>query len=449
MSIRRSETPRVFVAANPAAINPASAQPLPPFNPFPVQSLMTTTATHRPTNAWFITNVRQTDGATVDVSIADGHIAAIGPDLARPPGATLEDGAGALLMPGFVEGHAHLDKTHWGMRWYRNEVGPKLTDRIDTERRWRAQSGHDAGAQSLALARAFVQAGTTRLRTHVDIDTDAGLRHLDGVLATRDTMRGVLDMQIVAFPQSGLLGRPGTGALLERALSAGADVLGALDPASIDGDPVASLDLTFGLAHRHGKPIDIHLHEPAHLGAFTLGLLLDRVAALGMQGQVVVSHAFCLGALPERERDALLARLADLRVALLTTAPPSTPVPPLKACLERGVALFGGNDGIRDTWTPYGSPDMLERAMLIAMRYDLRRDDELALAFDCVSTTAARACGFDDYGLQAGARADLVLLDADTLAQAIVARPPRKLVVAQGRIVARHGEPVRNSTSDD
>jgi cytosine/adenosine deaminase-related metal-dependent hydrolase len=82
---------------------------------------------------------------------------------------------------------------------------------------------------------------------------------------------------------------------------------------------------------------------------------------------------------------------------------------------------------------------MLERAMLIAMRYNLRRDDELALAFDCVSGTAARGCGFTDYGLRTGARADLVLLDADTLAHAIVARPPRRLVVANGRIVARNG----------
>jgi cytosine/creatinine deaminase len=395
------------------------------------------------TNTWLITNVRPHAGpradVCVDVSIAAGRIAAIGPNLPREPGVTVEDGAGALLLPGFVEGHTHLDKTLWGMDWYRNEVGPKLTDRIENERRYRAESGHDAGAQSLALARAFLQAGTTRLRTHVDIDTDAGLRYLDGVLATRDALRDVLDMQIVAFPQSGVLRRPGTDALLARALQAGADVLGALDPALIDGDPVASLNLSFELAQRYDKPIDIHLHEPGELGAFTLGLLLDRVEALGMQGRVVVSHAFCLGALPEPARDALLERLADLRVALLTTAPSSTPVPPLKACLQRGVTLFGGNDGIRDTWTPYGSPDMLERAMLIAMRYGLRRDDDLALAFDCVSSVAAHACGFSEYGLHQGARADLVLVAADTLAHALVARPPRKLVVAHGRIVARDG----------
>lgn len=389
-----------------------------------------------------ITNVRLADDTRVDISIADGRIEAIGPNLAREPGVAQEDGNGALVLPGFVEGHTHLDKTTWGMRWYRNAVGPKLTDRIENERHWRATSGHDAGAASLALARAFLHAGTTRLRTHVDIDTDAGLRHLDGVLATRETLRDVLDLQIVAFPQSGLLIRAGTDALLERALSEGADVLGALDPALIDGDPVASLNATFDIAHRHQKPIDIHLHEPGDVGAFTFRLLLDRVEALGMQGRVVVSHAFCLGALPERERDALLERIADLRVALLTTAPPSRPVPPLKTCIEKGVTIFAGNDGVRDTWTPYGSPDMLERAMLIGMRYDMRRDDDLALAFDCVSGAAARGCDFAGYGLHAGARADLVLLDADTIAHAVTARPPRRLVVANGHIVARHGEGV-------
>ncbi|MFD1558422.1 amidohydrolase family protein [Paraburkholderia silviterrae] len=377
------------------------------------------------------------DRQLVSVSVVGARIEAIGPNVAAPPDAIVEDGGGALLLPGFVEGHTHLDKTLWGRDWYVNEVGPNLTDRIANEREFRKSTGYDAGEQSLALSRAFLAAGTTRLRTHVDVDTDAGLRYLEGVLDTRDTLADVLDMQIVAFPQSGMLIRPGTDELLGNALAAGADVLGALDPALIDGDPVGSLDATFALAERYGKPIDIHLHEPGEIGAFTLKLLLDRVEALGMQGRVVVSHAFCLGALPEPT--ALLERVARLRVALLTSAPPSRPVPPLKRCRELGITILGGNDGIRDTWTPYGVPDMLERAMLIGMRYDLRRDDDLAVAFDCVSAAAASGCGFADYGLQPGARADLVLVDAQTVAHAVVARPARKLVMANGRIVARDG----------
>ncbi|MCY1521659.1 N-isopropylammelide isopropyl amidohydrolase [compost metagenome] len=158
-----------------------------------------------------------------------------------------------------------------------------------------------------------------------------------------------------------------------------------------------------------------------------------------MQGKVAISHGFCLGDVTERERDALLARMAKLGVVLVTSAPPSRNVPPLMACRAAGVTVLGGNDGIRDTWSPYGNPDMLERAMLIGLRYNLRRDDELDVALDTVTHAGARGCGFAAYGLDVGCRADLVLVDAQTPAQAVVGRPVRKLVVSGGRVVARHG----------
>ena len=386
-------------------------------------------------------NVRPMGVGPVDVFVTDDRIAAVGPSLAAPIGCTIEEGDGALLLPGLVEGHTHLDKTRWGMDWYRNEVGPQLSEKIDNERNHRHASGHDAAAQSLVLARAFLALGTTRLRTHVDVDTQAGLRHLEGVMKTRETMvrRHRQQIQIVAFPQSGMLLRPGTTDLLDQAMRAGADVLGGLDPCAIDGDPVRSLDALFDIAQRHGCPIDIHLHEPGAMGAFSLGLILDRTQALGMRGKVAISHGFCLGDLPAGGRDALLARMAALGVALVTTAPPSRPVPPLLVCRAAGVTMLGGNDGIRDTWSPYGNPDMLERAMFIGMRYNLRRDDELAVALDCVTHAGARGCGFDGYGLVPGCRADLVLVDAQTVAQAVAARPQRKLVVAGGKVVARQG----------
>ncbi|HJS05471.1 MAG TPA: amidohydrolase family protein, partial [Variovorax sp.] len=276
-------------------------------------------------------NVRPLGDAAVDLLVQDGRIAALGPALAAVADCEVEEGGGALLLPGLVEGHTHLDKTLWGLDWYRNEVGPRLVDRIDNERAFRRDSGHDAAAQSRALAKAFLALGTTRLRTHVDIDTEAGLRHLEGVLRTRDAMQDVQQIQIVAFPQSGLLGRPGTAELLDQALARGADVLGGLDPCAIDGDPVRSLDLLFEIAQRHGRPLDIHLHEPGAMGAFSLELILDRTAALGLQGRVAISHGFCLGDLPERDCEALLARMAKLGVALITSAPAARAVPPLLA----------------------------------------------------------------------------------------------------------------------
>jgi cytosine deaminase len=387
-----------------------------------------------------IRNVRPMGASpAVDVLVQDGRIAAIGAALSPPPGTAVEEGGGALLLPGLVEGHTHLDKTMWGMDWYRNEVGTNLTDKIENERAFRHDSGHDAAVQSLVLAKAFLALGTTRLRTHVDVDTQAGLRHLEGTMQTRETLRDVQQIQIVAFPQSGLLGRPGTAELLDQSLAAGADVLGGLDPCAIDGDPVRSLDVLFAIADKHHRPVDIHLHEPGAMGAFSLDLILQRTEALGMQGKVAISHGFCLGDVSEREREALLARMARLGVVLITSAPPSRSVPPLIACRQAGVTVLGGNDGIRDTWSPYGNPDMLERAMLIGMRYNLRRDDEIEIALDTVTHSGARGCGFEAYGLVPGNRADLVLVDVRTVAEAVVSRPVRKLVVAGGRIAARNG----------
>lgn len=381
-------------------------------------------------------NVRPMGGTATDVLVVGGRIAA-GPAPAATPE---EDGRGLLLLPAFVEGHTHLDKTTFHQPdWLVNEVGPRIEDKIDTEREWRARTGHDAGAASLAMARAFLAAGTTRIRSHVDVDTSGGTTHVERVLQTREAMRGLQEIQVVAFPQSGILGRQGTESLLDAALAMGADIVGGLDPCAIERDPVKHLDIVFGLAEKHGKPVDIHLHEPGTMGAFSLDLILERTRALGMEGKVVVSHAFCLGDIPERDRDALLARMAALGVGIATTAPASRPVPLVAPCRAAGVTIFGGNDGIRDTWTPYGSPDMLERAMLIGLRNNFRRDDEVAIAFDCVSAAGAQGCGFADHGLTTGARADLVLVEARSLAEAVVARPVRKLVVSGGRVVARDG----------
>ncbi|MFN7000789.1 MAG: cytosine deaminase, partial [Elioraea tepidiphila] len=228
-------------------------------------------------------NVRPMGGGSADILIEQGRISAIGSALAAPEGTPSEDGGGALALPGLIEGHAHIDKTLWGMNWVPNDVGPTIQDKIDTERRFRAATNHDARAQSERIARAYLANGTTRIRTFVDIDTEARLKHVHAVLATRAALADAIEMQIVAFPQSGMLVRPGTEALLDQAMAAGADVVGGLDPCAIDRDPVRHLDVIFGLAQKHGRGVDIHLHEPGEMGAFSLDLILERTAALGMR----------------------------------------------------------------------------------------------------------------------------------------------------------------------
>src|SRR5262249_7095376 len=154
------------------------------------------------------------------------------------------------------------DKNLLGMPWYRNEVGPRLIDRIENERAERRGLPIDPRRQSARQALQTVGFGATHIRSHVDIDTDCGVAGIEGVLATREALRDVVGIDLVAFPQSGLLVRPGTLALMEQALRMGAETVGGLDPCAIDRDPKGHLDAVFGLAERFGRGVDIHLHEP-------------------------------------------------------------------------------------------------------------------------------------------------------------------------------------------
>ncbi|WP_159993035.1 amidohydrolase family protein [Roseomonas sp. 18066] len=383
--------------------------------------------------------VRPMGGASTDVLIRGGRIARIAPDQAPPEGVHVEDGWDALLLPGLVEAHTHLDKTLWGMRWVPNSAGPRLIDKIDNERRIRQEMGIDPARQS---ARQLVQSlakGSTHIRTHVDVDTSVGLAGIEGLLATRERYRDAMDVEIVAFPQSGLLVRPGTLELMEEAMKLGSDVVGGLDPCGIDRDPKGHLDAVFDLAQRFGKPVDIHLHEAALLGAFSMELIFERTRALGMQGQVVISHAFCLGDPDTAMVDGLLEEIAALDIAIMSTGSASRPVPPVAKLTARGIRLCAGNDGIRDSWGPYGNGDMLERAMLLGLRNNFRTDPEVELALAVCTTGGAATMRLADYGVAEGCQADLLLVDAETLAEAVVNRPERRLVVKRGRIVARAG----------
>lgn len=394
------------------------------------------------TASLLLKNVRPYAGPATDILIENGKIARIGKDIAAPAGVAVEDGRAEIVIPGLVEAHTHLDKSLWGQPWYTNEVGPKLLDKIDNERQSKKRLDIDPARQS---ARQSIQSslmGSTHIRSHVDVDTEHGLWGVEGVMATRDAYRDIVDIELVAFPQSGLLRRPGTLELMEAAMKAGCEVVGGLDPCAIDRDPKGHLDAVFGLCQTYGKPLDIHLHEPGEMGLFSFDLIVERTRALGMAGKVTVSHAFCLGADPAQV-DPLMEELVALDIAIMTTAPASRPAPPVKKLLAAGVRVCSGSDGIRDTWGPYGNADMLERAMFVGLRNNFRRDDELRLALDVCTTEGAKVMEIADYGLSEGKAADLVILPGETVAEAIVTRSPKRRVLKRGRVVARDGVSVR------
>ncbi len=391
-------------------------------------------------NNLIIKNVRPLGADLADIMIRNGHIVSIGPDLTADEGMPTEDGRGAIALPGLVEAHTHLDKSLLGMGWRPHQAGPSLKDKIDNERMLKKEWNIDPARQSARQVEQSLIHGSTIIRSHVDIDNNVGLTGFQGVAETRKKYLQEIDIEIVVFPQSGLMSCPGTLELMDEALNSGADVIGGLDPCGIDRDPKGQLDAIFNLADKHSKPIDIHLHEPDELGAFSMEMIIERTHTLGMQGQVAISHAFCLGMSDRARAHGLVERLAKEDIAIVTAATPSRPVPAAAELRDAGVTLCAGSDGIRDTWAPYGNGDMLERAMLLGLRNNFRYDSEIEYALWACTHGGAKMMNVKDYGLTEGCAGDVVLVDAETVAQAVVDRPCRKLVVKRGLIVARNGK---------
>jgi cytosine/adenosine deaminase-related metal-dependent hydrolase len=237
-----------------------------------------------------------------------------------------------------------------------------------------------------------------------------------------------------------MLIRPGTVELLEEALKDGADVMGGLDPCSMDRDPAGHLDTIFALAEKYDVDIDIHIHEPGELGAFSIDMVLERTRVLGFQGRVVLSHAFALGGVDEDRLAGLVEGILELDIVVMTHGPGGHRlIPNVKKLQAAGVRLCTGNDGIQDAWNPLQRPDMLERAYIVCYRNNLRRDDDIENVLDIVTHGNAAVLGDGDYGLRAGAWADLVLVDGDTHVEAMVSRRRRALVMKHGRVTARDG----------
>ncbi|MBD9453585.1 amidohydrolase family protein [Rhizobium sp. RHZ02] len=386
-------------------------------------------------------NVRPMAGESCDILIKNGKIAGLG-TYQPETGMAVEDGHGAIVSPGLIDAHTHLDKTTWGMPWHVNNRAAILRGRIDFERENRLDIGIDPHRQSMRHAIGLAAHGSTHIRSHVDIDTTHGLSIVEGVWKTRDALKGIIDIEIVAFPQSGVMVMPGTVELLDEALRQGCEVLGGIDPCGIDRDPKGQLDILFALAVKHGVDIDIHLHEAGELGAFTMELIFERIRANGMEGKVAISHAFALGMNDYLRVGKLIEEIARLDVAILTTGAPSATVPSIMRLKEAGVRVGGGCDGIQDTWGPWGQPDMLDRAKIIGMKNGLRSDIELAHVLHVVSQGGADVMRLEGYGLDVGCNADFTLLTGETLAHAVVDIAPRPLVVKGGRVVARQGKAI-------
>lgn len=376
-------------------------------------------------------NVGLADGSRGDLAVCDGVFV---PAVNLGPAAAITDGTGLIALPGLVDGHIHLDKSFAGHGWRPHLPATSLRERLALEKRLLAEAGPVRPRAETLIALAHAQ-GTIAMRSHVDVDASTGLSNLEAVMEARVAWADRVAIELVAFPQAGILTCPGTREVMEAALRLGVEVVGGIDPAELDGDSEAHLAIVFGLAERHGKKIDIHLHERGAGGLAQIARIAERVQANGMAGHVTISHAYALGDATEVELGRVGESLARTGVSILTNAPGDHAFPPVAALRALGVAVMAGNDNIQDAWWPYGEGDMLRRAMIIGYRSGFYSDVELGLALEMATAAPARVLGLDGYGIALGHAATFLLVEAETAAAAVAAAPAARRLVQRGVIL--------------
>jgi cytosine/creatinine deaminase len=392
------------------------------------------------------------DGArgpsALDVAIgADGRIARLGAALPEA-GARVIDLGGRLVVPGLVDVHQHLDKSRI-VREVPNPSGT-LDGALDAFRRYAAGLTVEAMMRSARRTlEACLARGTVAIRSHANVDRELGGRAVEALVRLREESRDRIRLQVVAFlTSSGARSETATArAMLEAALDAGAEVVGGV-PARAP-DPPGFLDMLFDVATRRGCRLDLHVDETLEPRPRHLDGVIERTRALGLAGRVVASHCSLLGALDREEARPLLEGLTAAGIGVVTLpaanlflqgreAPRLVPrgLTRVADLLAAGVPVACGSDNVQDPFVPVGSGDMLEIARWTILAGHLLADAPTT-AFRMATATPARLMGLgDEYGIREGAWADLLVTDAEDVADLVRSGPLERAVFYHGRLVA-------------
>ena len=387
-----------------------------------------------------------------DVGVERGRIAAIEEHLKEKAGEEIEAG-GRLLSPGFVNIHCHLDKcltSSWADIWEATKTGSPQAIPSATRVKERFTESDIVDRASRALTSAVI-AGTTAVRAFADVDTTGGLLAVKSLLRVKERFKGAVDMQVVAFPQEGLLRDEGAEELLERSMELGADVVGGMPWYEKDGDAAARhTDIVFNIAKKHDKDLHALIDDNTDPSSKNLEYFLRKSIREGYRGRVAASH--CRGALDSSD-DAYAKKIVGLaKEAELTVVenshislfmygrtdehPVRRGVTRVREFLEAGVNVAVAQDDIDDPYYPFGRGDMLELAFVMCHAAHLGSPQELESAFDMVTYNAAKGMRMKRYGVRVGDYADLVLMDAGGVRDALRLQPDRPAVIKRGRVVA-------------
>ncbi len=382
----------------------------------------------------------------VDLAIAGGRIVEVG----RPGGPAREtiDVGGRLVTPGLVEAHMHLDKA-------------LLTERIADSAETAAEAIRLTGAAKRTFTAAdiagrarrvldlAVAAGTTTMRAHVEVDPIVGLMGMETMLALRREYAPAVELQLCAFAQEGILQSPPTEALLRRALAMGADLVGGC-PYN-DTDARRHIEIVFALAAEFGVDADFHVDfndEPEHLHAREIARQTIRA---GWQGRVAVGHLTELAALPGPEQAALIAVLAAAEIGVISL--PLTDLylmgrrdeqnvrrglTPIRRLLAAGVPVALASNNIRNPFTPIGTADPAHLTFVGAVAAHMGTRELMRDLVAAITSHPARILNLRDYGCAAGCRADLVAWECERVEEIVMALPPRRFVVKDGRVTVEH-----------
>lgn len=393
------------------------------------------------------------DGALTDIGIEDGLIARLEPEIIGR--AKLElDAGGRLTVPAFVNGHLHACKSDWRAALLALHPNFDFTDMsarfAGIARVKRGYTAADVLARAEQTVRLAVRHGTCALRLFADVDADAGLRALEGLLDLKAKYAGVLELQIAAFPQNGVFSAAdSTTELMTQALHMGADVVGGipwLEP-TVDAQ-LAHVDLVLELAQRHGKPAHFVLDDTDDPTSRTAELVAARVIALGMQGTVCGTQANALAYYDDAHAERVIRLLkqagmtifSNAHVALVTAAQRRQPAPRghtrILELLRAGVPVAAAQDDIDNPYYPFGRNDLLEVAQFIAHLAPLAWGAQVDQTLAMVTSIPATAIGLEDYGLRVGCKANLLVLDAPNWFEAVKNQSEKTHVISQGKLVS-------------
>jgi len=382
-----------------------------------------------------------------DIGIDQGRIVAVSVDT---PATDVIDLGGRLVTAPLVEPHIHLDAVLTVGQPRPNVSGSLFEGIAVWAERVADLSYADVQSRVRQILRWQLACGVQHVRSHVDV-CDPQLRALRALVDLRDEVRGMIDLQLVAFPQQGILGFDGGRDLMRKAVEIGADVVGGIPHYELTReDGVESVKFSMALADEHGLRVDIHCDETDDDHSRFIEVMVAETIKRGMSGRVTASHTTAMHSYNNAYAYRLITNIARAGLHMVTnpldnavlqgrfdTGPIRRGHTRVKQLQEAGVNVCIGHDSVMDPWYPLGYGDPLQAAFVLIHLGQMSGDSELRRLIEMITTNPATALGVPDYGLHDGGPADLVVFDAPSEADALRLVAPRSLVMKGGNVIAR------------